>query len=261
MDDEGISAQALAAAIDRHAPRLLYTIPSAHNPTGLTTSEQRRREVVELARANDVLVLADEVYHLLRYDGAPPQPMAAHVDSGVVVCLNTFSKILAPGLRLGWIQAAEPLVARLEQRGYLVSGGGLNPFTAALVADVLDDGTAAAYLEQLRAIFAERITVMDGALRRHLPAARYITPTAGYFFWLRLGAGDADGRGGGPVDTAALRPRARELGAGFQPGPAFSATGGLTDHLRLSFAYYGTDEIETGVEILGRVFSSAPTST
>ena len=253
VDGDGLRMDALEEALARYRPAFLYTIPAGHNPTGVTLPEDRRRRLVELAAEHGVLVLADEVYHLLRYPGpdggaAPPgpAPLAAQLDSGVVLSLNTFSKILAPGLRLGWVQAAEPLLARLEGRGQLVSGGGLNPFSAAIVATLLADGSAAQYLAGLRATFAERIAVMDEALRAHLPAqVSYRRPDAGYFFWLRFPDG---------VDTAEALPRARALGSGFQPGRAFSTTGGLPEYLRLSFAYYAAPDLRAAVETLGKVF-------
>jgi 2-aminoadipate transaminase len=248
VDDDGLRVDALRDALSRYRPAFVYTIPDGHNPTGATLSAQRRQRLVELAVEHGVLVLADEVYHLLRYGADPgPAPLAAALDSGVVLSLNTFSKILAPGLRLGWIQAAEPLLARLESHGLLVSGGGLNPFTASIVARVLADGSAADYLAGLRETFIGRIAVMGDALDEHLSdRVSYHRPDAGYFFWLRFPDG---------VDTAQVRPRARELGVGYQPGRAFSTVGGLPAHLRLSFAYYPADVLPTAVELLGRAFA------
>ncbi len=242
LDDGGMRLDALAEAIERHRPTLIYTIPAAHNPTGVSLAEDRRDALVALAAEHGVLVVADEVYQLLQYAGEAPRPLANRIGAGNVISLGTFSKILAPGLRLGWIQAAEPLLQRLEARGTLASGGGLNPFTSAIVAPALEDGSVAQYLEHVVGVFRGRVAVMDGALRREVPGARYAVPDAGYFFWVRL-----DG-----VDTAALRPRALERGAGFHPGSVFSVGGGFTDHLRLSFAYYGAEEIERAVAAIGR---------
>jgi 2-aminoadipate transaminase len=249
VDEHGLSIQALEDELTRQRPAFLYTIPAAQNPTGATLPTDRRRRLVELAGRYGFWVVADEVYHLLRYTHEPgPEPMAAHVDSGVVLSLGTFSKILAPGLRLGWIQAARPLIERLESRGFIVSGGGLNPVPAAVVASVLADGSAAGYLEGLLELFRGRVERMAAGLRAALPAdVRWTTPDGGYFFWLRFPE---------QVDTAAVLPRARELGVGFQPGPKFSSTGGLTNHLRLSYAYYGDDDLAAAVAALGRAFST-----
>ena len=257
VDEHGLSIEALEDELTRHRPAFLYTIPAAQNPTGATLPSDRRRRLVQLAQQHGFLVVADEVYHLLRYttDGpgpaagstaSGPEPMAAYVDSGVVLSLGTFSKILAPGLRLGWIQAARPLLERLEGRGFIISGGGLNPVPAAVVAQVLADGSAAQYLESLLDLFRGRVERMDAGLRAVLPDdVRWATPDGGYFFWLRFPD---------DVDTAALLPKARELGVGYAPGPRFSSRGGLTHHLRLSYAYYGDEQLAAAVQALGHVF-------
>lgn len=247
VDEHGLSIEALQDELTRHRPTFLYTIPAGQNPTGATLPTDRRRRLVELAQQHGFLVVADEVYHLLQYGTAGPEPMAAYVDSGVVLSLGTFSKILAPGLRLGWIQAARPLVERLESRGVLISGGGLSPVPAAVVSQVLADGSAGRYLDSLLPLFRGRVARMDAGLRAVLPDdVHWATPDCGYFFWLRFPAG---------TDTAALLPKARELGVGYAPGPRFSAHGGLADHLRLSYAYYGDEQLAAGVEALGRVFA------
>jgi DNA-binding transcriptional MocR family regulator len=227
---------------------LLYCIPTGHNPTGASLPLERRRRLVELAREHGFLVLADEVYQLLDHTGAAPEPLAAQIDSGVVLSLGTFSKILAPGLRLGWIQASDDLLDVLATRGLLVSGGGLNPFTAAMVAPVLDDGGVGDYLDRVRAVLRRRRAAMDETLQACLPpGVTYRRPDAGYFFWLRLPDG---------VDTAAIRARALAGGVGFQPGPVFSTRGGYTNCLRLSFSYYDEAEIRTGVARLCQAFAA-----
>lgn len=249
VDDGGLRIDALEAALAEHSPALLYTIPTGHNPTGASMPVDRRRRLVELAGLHGFLVLADEVYQLLDYTGSAPQPLAAQIDSGVVLSLGTFSKILAPGLRLGWIQAGERLLTTLATRGQLLSGGGLNPFSAALVAPVLEDGGVAGHLDDIRVILRDRVAAMDEALRVYLPAGvTYRRPDAGYFFWLRFPAG---------VDTAAVQSAAWAAGVGFQQGRVSSARGGATNCLRLSFAYYDETAIRAAVATLGRIFTAA----
>ena len=191
------------------------------------------------------LVVADEVYQLLDYSGSVAAPLAAYIDSGVVLSLGTFSKILAPGLRLGWIQASDELLDVLVARGQIASGGGLNPFTASLVAPILADGGVDHYLRGLRVALQARLTAMDEALQTHLEAS-YRRPESGYFFWLRFPD---------EVDTAALRPAAVAAGVGYQPGPVFSTEGSFANCLRLSFAHYDEADIRTAVAALGRVFA------
>ncbi|MDT4937783.1 MAG: 2-aminoadipate transaminase [Pseudonocardiales bacterium] len=248
VDDNGLRIDALAAELANHSPRLVYTIPTGQNPTGSSMPVERRRQLVALAREAGFLVLADEVYQLLDYSGSPPEPLAAQVDSGVVLSLGTFSKILAPGLRLGWIQASEELLDVLAVRGQLLSGGGLNPYVSAVVAPMLGDGSVAGYLDDLRDTLHRRLIAMDEALSAHVPpGVTYRRPQAGYFFWLTFPH---------EVDTAALRPAALAAGVGFQPGPVFSTRGGGANCLRLSFSYYGEADIRDGVGALCHAFAA-----
>jgi DNA-binding transcriptional MocR family regulator len=255
VDEGGIVVDALEEALRRHRPALVYVVPAFHNPTGATLDEDRRERVVALAAEHGALVVADEVYHLL---SAPdplsgnasvmPRPMAAWASSGAVLSLGTFSKVLAPGLRLGWVHTSPDLAVRLADRGFVVSGGGLNPLVCAVVARALADGSAAAYLERLRGILGGRAAAMDAALRAHLPAdVTWATPGGGYFFWLRLPP---------DVDLTALRAAARHEGVDFRPGTLFSVNGGQGDRLRLSFAYYDEETITGAVAALGRAFAT-----
>jgi 2-aminoadipate transaminase len=249
MDGDGLIPHALGEALTRHRPALVYTVPAFQNPTGATLSADRREQVVALAAEHGALVVADEVYHLLTFPKMSiPPPMAAWAGSGAVLSLGTFSKILAPGLRLGWVHAAPALLERLAARGFVVSGGGLNPLVAAVVTRALRDGSAAAYLDRVRGILAGRAAVLDAALREHLPPdVTWAAPAGGYFVWLRLPP---------DVDVGALRTAAVARGVDFRPGALFSVTGGLPDRLRLSFAYYDVEQLRTAVAALGRAFDA-----
>lgn len=253
VDAHGLVPAALEEALRTHRPALLYTVPTYHNPTGATLPEERREQVVALCAEHGTLVVADEVYHLLSYPesfpgkaSALPRPMAAWAHTGSVLSLGTFSKILAPGLRLGWVHTSEALARRLADRGSVVSGGGLNPLVSAVVAGALADGSAAAYLASLRRTLGERALAMDATLREHLPAdVTWDVPGGGYFYWLRLPDG---------VDPVALRAAAQREGVDFRPGPLFSVTGGQADRIRLSFAYWDVDALVAGAAALGRAF-------
>lgn len=245
VDSGGMDTDALEELVVEHRPAFVYTIPAFQNPTGATLTPERRHRMVELAQEHEFLVVADEVYQLLAYGTPAPPPFAAHVDSGVVLSLGTFSKILAPGLRLGWIQAAPPIVDRLAAVPYVVSGGGLNPFTSAVVRIVLERGWQWEHLTWLRGVLAERVAAMDAALRVHLPPEiGYDVPGGGYFFWLRFPPG---------TDTERWRAPAAARQVGFRHGTLFSPAGRHAECLRLSFAFYGADAIERGVAVLGEV--------
>ncbi|MBX3054506.1 MAG: PLP-dependent aminotransferase family protein [Caldilineaceae bacterium] len=248
-DENGLRIDALEEALTGQRPVFVYTIPTFQNPTGHTLSARRRERLIALAHKHDFWVVADEVYQLLHYSATPPPPLAAHTDSGRVLSIGSFSKILAPGLRLGWIQTAPELVQRFVTCGLVESGGSLNHFTSNLVRVALEQGWQTDYLAGLREIYQRRIGAMDGALRRHLGGmARWQKPDGGYFFWLEMEKA---------VDTAALLPAAHAAGVGFLPGARCSSVGGLGHYLRLSFAHFGEEEIQEGVERLGQALARA----
>lgn len=247
-DAQGLDIDALEAALAKQRPALLYVIPTHQNPSGATLPLERRRRLVELSVQHNFLVVADEVYHLLSYAAAPPPPLASFAESGTVLGLGSFSKILAPGLRLGWVQAAPQHMTRLYTSGLLDSGGGLNPFTSALVRVVLEQGWEDAYLDGLHAAYRQRITVLDAALQAQLgETVRYVTPTGGYFFWLQLPEAQ---------DGETLLQRAAAHKVSFRPGVRFSGCGGLRNYIRLSFAFYEEEQLREGVRRLRAAIQS-----
>lgn len=245
IDGDGLRLDALEAALTRHRPVFVYTIPTFQNPTGYTLSGERRERLAALSREHDFWVVADEVYQLLHYGAPPPPPLAGQIAQGQILSIGSFSKILAPGLRLGWIQAAPEVVERFVTCGLVDSGGGLNHFASNLVRVALDEGWQGEYLADLRESYRRRIDVMDAALQRHLGGlARWRKPDGGYFFWLEMARG---------VDTEAMLPAALAAQVGFLPGVRCSSVGGLGHCLRLSFAHFGEETIEEGVRRLGKV--------
>jgi DNA-binding transcriptional MocR family regulator len=238
-DGHGLVIEALEDELKRQRPTLLYTIPTHQNPSGATLPLDRRRRLLELSAQHGFTVLADEVYHCLGYGNPPPQPLASFVNSGSVLSLGSFSKILAPGLRLGWIQGRADRLQTLAQSGLLDSGGGLNPFTAAIVHSALELGLQQQHLDRLRQVYAARLAALDAALQRHLASQlSYRRPAGGFFIWAQL----ADGR-----DSERLMEAAQAHGVSFRPGVRFSSRGGLRDAIRLCFAYYDEGRLAEGV--------------
>lgn len=241
-DETGLVIEDLRQKLTEHRPALLYTIPTHQNPSGRTLAPKRRDALARLSREHGFLVAADEVYHLLSYGNSPPRPLSDYAQTGNIVSVNSFSKILAPGLRLGWIQAAPAVIQRLSQCGLLDSGGGMNPFTSAIVRGLIEDGGLSGNIARLKDIYGGRIPAVEAILRRHLHQAEYERPQGGYFFWVRLPG----------VDTQALQEKARAFKVDLRPGVRFSSQGGLNDYFRLCFAYYDVDEIEQGIMRLAR---------
>ncbi|PZA08532.1 MULTISPECIES: PLP-dependent aminotransferase family protein [unclassified Meiothermus] len=242
-DEQGLDVEALEAALQRHRPTLVYTIPTFQNPTGVSLGQERRARLVELSQEYGFLIVADEVYQLLHYYWDPPPPLGSFAAANTVLSLGSFSKILAPGLRLGWIQAAPPLLQRLIQNGLVASGGGLNPFTSAIVRSALELGLQDQHLQRLRHTYRERLGAMLEALNRAGLRPRY-APEGGYFVWLELDPS---------LDAQALLKQAIRAGVRYQPGVRFSSQGHFAHALRLCFAYYDPAELTEGIQRLAAV--------
>jgi len=246
VDDDGLCVDALRRELESHKPAFLYTIPSYHNPGGQCTSEARRRQVVELAIEYDFLIVADEVYQLLYYFDAPPPAYGTMTASDRVVSLGSFSKILAPGMRLGWIQTSKGLRNKLMAAGFVNSGGSINHISSHIVRQTIDNGSLASHVKKLQRVYRGRVEAMDDALHEHFSGiARWTRPDGGYFFWVRFDES---------LDTTPLRDKARELKTGFQCGAAFSTNGQLSNYLRLSFAHYNEDDIRKGIARMRPLF-------
>jgi 2-aminoadipate transaminase len=157
-----------------------------------------------------------------------------------VISINSFSKILAPGLRLGWVQAHRSIINQLTRCGLLDSGGGLNPFTSAIVYQMIISGDLIENIKILKNIYRQRLDVMADSLDRYLPEAKYTKPQGGFFVWAQLPG----------IDTARLRKRAQSFKVDFRPGELFSSQNGLKESIRLSFSYYSPAKIENGIKQL-----------
>jgi 2-aminoadipate transaminase len=249
LDQDGMQLSVLETVLKRTKPSLLYTIPSFQNPGGQSMSAERRQRLAELSRQHNFLIAADEVYQMLWYGSPPPPALGMLINQGNILSLGSFSKILAPGARLGWIQTSERLMERLLDSGVVNSGGSFNQFTSLVVREAIEQGLQGAFLQQLRETYARRVEVMDAALQEHFGTqARWRKPRGGYFFWLEF---DED------VDTTALRSLADRFQTGFQPGQNSSSRGALNNCLRLSFANYDEDDIREGVARLARLFNAS----
>jgi 2-aminoadipate transaminase len=238
MDKNGLMIESLEESLRIHKPKFLYTIPIHHNPTGTTLTETRRSRLIELSQQFDFLILADEVYQLLSFTDETPKSFAAHIDIENIISLGSFSKILAPGLRLGWIQAHSQIIKRLVISGLLDSGGGMNPFTSAIICGVLESGDLEKHIRNLIETYHSRLRKMESMVRQHLALVTYNVPQGGYFFWLCFPE---------QINTKELRQLAKPFKVDFRHGALFSSTSGSQNYIRLCFAHYDEVHIEQGI--------------
>lgn len=247
-DGEGLRVDALErtlAELERQGRRacFLYTVPTFNNPTGMTLALERRTALVALAQRAGLVVLEDDAYYELWYDSPPPPSLYSLAPAGSVVRLGSFSKVLAPGLRLGWMLAAPEMVRRCAGCGMLDSGGGVNHFTAHVAAAFVELGLLDEQVEILRASYRQRRDVLLNALASHLPEeCEWTCPGGGFFVWLRLPPG---------VDSAALLPAAESAGVSYVPGARFYTGGGGEEYCRLAFTLAPMGELEEGACRLG----------
>ncbi len=245
MDDHGLKTDTLEKQIEKLKPAFIYTIPAYHNPTSITLSLKRRKHLVSLCNAHNLLLVADEVYQCLNYHEVPPQSMGYWTDQCPLISLGSFSKILAPGLRLGWMQVNQDLIQKLIKTGLLTSGGGFNPFTSEIVNSTIRTGMLTKHIQMLKETYRHRINVFVKELKKYLPKeAVFHVPSGGYFIWVKLPD---------HVDAKCLRKAAKINGVDFLPGSYFSSDQGLKHYLRLSFAYYPAEKLKEGARRLGNV--------
>ncbi len=246
-DEQGPTVQTLQAA--REA-RLAYLVPSFQNPTGSTIDSVRRAELARAAECLGMPIVEDDPYGELWYDTPPPASIASHWPEGTIY-LGSFSKVLAPGLRLGYLVAPQRVFPRLLQAKQAADlhSPGLNQ---RIVYEAVRHGMLERHLPVLREHYRKRRDAMQAALVQHLPPeCRWTRPQGGMFFWITLPE---------HVDATALLPQALQAGVAYVPGAAFHPAATRHHTLRLSFATVAPSSIEAGIEILSRVLGQAQPS-
>lgn len=247
VDDDGMVVDAMVDLVQqagRH-PKAIYTIPTFQNPSGATLSLARRQQLLEVAHEWGSIVIDDDPYGLLRFEGED-LPTLRELGAGdpLVVSVRTFSKIIAPGLRVGWVDATpelQPLLINAKQAMDTCT----NVPAQRLVAGFLEGGHLTDHLTATRPEYRRRKQAMQDALQEHLGGiARWTDPEGGFFLWVTL-TGDAAG-----IDTQELFEVALAEGVAYIPGPAFSPAGHFHDALRLCFASTAPDRTREGIQRL-----------
>lgn len=251
MDDDGLIVSALEERLawleaNGKSPSFFYTIPTFHNPRGSTLSEARRLEILELASQYGFMIVEDDVYRDLAFNGPVPASFYALAHGKQVCSIGSFSKTLAPGFRLGWIIAPEEVIQNCIACGTTQMGGGASPFSAQTVAQFCRDGHWAPHIQHLRSVYATRRDLMLAALERYMPSGiTWTRPEGGFFIWLTLP----------PMLLAQdVKRVALEAGVSLAAGDAFflDPRDGQ-HHLRLAYSYAVPQDINIAIQILADV--------
>jgi len=244
MDEDGLSPTQFGAALRRVRAKFVYVMPTFQNPTGLSMDEPRRREIMRIAREAEVGVIEDHFDADLRYSGVPVPPLRAYDTAGQVILLGTFSKMLFPGLRVGWIIAPREVRERLLEMKLACDLATSLPAQMAL-AEFCVRGELDRHLEKVRKLHAGRLRAMLDAIDTYFPENISTTrPQGGMTLWCTLPDGG---------DALEILEMAEERGLSIAPGVWFFPDGDGRRHFRLSFVGEGEDRIRKGIEILGSV--------
>ena len=247
QDNEGLDTDELAATLERlqrdgrKMPKFVYNIPDFHNPTGVTMSRSRREALLELASRHGMYVVEDSPYRKVRFEGTSEPSLKALDHSKNVLHLGTFSKLIAPGLRIGWVAGSPDLLARMIQ---LKADGGSSPLVQRIIVEWCKAGNLAAHTEKVQRTYRLHRDHMVAALQRELPEVSMLVPEGGYYLWLTLPHG---------VDADELAKHAAEAGVIVLAGSKFYARvdrgNDVTSkkHLRLAYTHSSPEQIDDGI--------------
>jgi 2-aminoadipate transaminase len=253
LDADGLDVDALEgqlADLDRRGvrPKLLYTIPTYHNPTGATMRLDRRHRLIELCQRYGVVILEDDAYGEIGFEGAPPPSLYALARGRGVIKIGTFSKILATGLRVGWVQASRPVIDALVAMRFDM---GTSPLVLRTIARYAEDGRLDDHIRDLCEFYGRKRDLMENELRER--CASFLTwssPAGGFFLWLKLNPN---------VDTERLVAASQKEGVAFVMGRRFFAQPRDDDpnYIRLAYSNVSEDKIPEGIRRLGRALEAA----
>ena len=241
MEEDGLNLNELEEKIksDPAEVKLLYTVPIFHNPTGITMSHEKRLRLGEMSTKHNLIVFADEVYQLLSFNEKDTQLKPLCYYGGKIYSISSFSKILAPALRLGWIQSSKELLDPLKQSAQLDSSGGINPFISRIVHNVLESGDMDQYLDEVRL----NLSLGCDILSKHLNMFHFKKPLGGYFLWVQL-----------PFNATEFLNYCQSRQVKFHIGNKFSHMDTKDNWIRLSFSFYDELGLREGAKRLTKCY-------
>jgi len=249
MDEQGMCCDLLEGELQKLADqgkraKFIYCIPTHQNPAGCTLQLDRREKLVELARKYNTFVLEDDAYGELWFEKEPPPSIFALSNGDHGIKVSSFSKIIATGLRMGWVMGPPALVSRIAALRYDM---GSSPFLGRVIAEMMRNGDLDRHIVNLRRTYAKKIERVEDALARYTSEyATYTRPLGGFFLWLQLRPG---------MSSRDVQMAANERGVIVGQGPQFFADGRATNHVRLAFSYVAMEEIEEGIHRLGEAMA------
>ena len=255
MDEQGMRCDILEDELQKLADqgkraKFIYCIPTHQNPAGCTLQLDRREKLLELARRFNTFVLEDDAYGELWFEQTPPPSVFALSNGDHGIKVSSFSKIIATGLRMGWIMGPPALISRVAALRYDM---GSSPFLGRVIAEMMRNGDLDRHIENLRGIYLRKLERVEDALARYTaPYATYTRPLGGFFLWLQLRPG---------LNSRDVQMAANEKGVVVGQGPQFFADGNATNHIRLAFSYVAMEEIEEGIHRLGEAMAEVAART
>lgn len=248
QDSEGLDTDELESKLKRlqangeRMPKLLFDIPDFHNPTGITMSLVRRKALIELAKKYNFVILEDDPYRRIRFEGESIAPLKALDDADVVISLGTVSKILAPGLRLGWAIGEASVIRRMALQK---SDGGCNPMSQRIVVDLMRTNKMQHHIDEVTNTMRVHRDAMIEAFAEHIPDAKIRTPNGGYFLWAELPEG---------TDAERVVELGVEHGVEVSTGRLCFAEDGPTNFLRMAYSFVSGEKIREGIAQLGTAY-------
>jgi 2-aminoadipate transaminase len=254
VDGDGMNVDALIVAVDEAKqrglrPKMIYTIATHQLPTGMVLSLERRRQMLALALEREMLIVEDNVYAAFDYDGQAPPTLLSLDDQGIVIQTDSFSKVVAPGTRVGWAAGTEEAIFGLAM---VRQDLGANQWISKVMTDYLAEGLLERQIESVNTVYREKRDVVARELDAHCkPWVDYRFPHGGFYFWLDLAE---------DVPWERVQELAYEKGIAMRPGEMFMGKGDGRGHLRMSYVHLPVAEIESGIQTFGEVLKNATSS-
>ncbi|WP_139490149.1 PLP-dependent aminotransferase family protein [Brevibacillus dissolubilis] len=244
VDTDGMRVDVLEGVVARVRPKLIYTVPTFHNPTGNTLSYERRKRLLAVSERYGIPIIEDDAYRHLHFEKEPPPPLKSMDQSGHVIYLNTFSKMLFPGMRLGWVAASRPFIEMVRRLKELTITNNTMGQWALLY--LLQDQVLTDHLIKVRKLYAQQAKVMgqhlDGLAKRY--GLAYEQPAGGFYYWVSLPE---------RFDVHKVQSLCLQRGVAFASGDMFLSREAISPYIRLCYTHEAAEQIESGMHVLGEV--------